>query len=405
MGVGSSTHVNLLIFVEATAINGVARTVFGFCRSLAALSDRGGVHVALATFRRGGAETSAFDRAAADVGVPVHVIHERFCFDPRVIGEIRRLVGRCGADVVETCSVKSHVLVRLSGAWRSRPWIACHHGYTTTDLKMRAYNQLDRWSLREACHVVTVSRASVDVLVRLGISRDHISVVHNAIDPSYGTATTGADVEAVRSRHGIEKGDRVLVSVGRLSREKGHVHLVDALDLLLRTTRMAVTLMLVGDGPERQALESRARNLGVLPRVVFAGRREDVAAYLRAADVFVLPSSSEGSPHALLEAAAAGIPIVASRVGGIPEMVSDADSALLVPPGAPGALADAIARILHDESLGRSLARSARGTLERQHSQQARTATLVNLYRHYAGSGPAARSRCTALDTVPQGRP
>jgi colanic acid/amylovoran biosynthesis glycosyltransferase len=175
--------------------------------------------------------------------------------------------------------------------------------------------------------------------------------------------------------------------VASLSSKKGHVHLIDALALLAEG-HPSIELDLVGDGPERDRIAGRARERGVAQRVRLHGARssEDVRATLARARVFALPSvrlrsgRMEGIPVALMEAMASGVPVVASRLSGVPELVEDGVTGLLVPPGEPSALAAAMARILDDDALAAELTRSARERVERSFNLAGEAARLGDLF-------------------------
>src|SRR5207244_790974 len=152
--------------------------------------------------------------------------------------------------------------------WRMRPWVAFHHGYTTTDRKMRFYNQLDRLSLRAPARLMTVSEAFERQLVGRGIDRRRITVLHNSVDPAWAERVRSADRAAIRAGLGIQPEERVLLAIGRMSREKAHIDLVSAYRSLRE--RAPVRLILVGDGPERPRLEQAAGD-GVL----FTGQVSD----------------------------------------------------------------------------------------------------------------------------------
>src|SRR5204863_4056449 len=129
-------------------------------------------------------------------------------------------------------------------------------------------------------------------------------------------------------------------------------------------------LVIVGDGPERDRLESAAARSGVSQRIIFAGQVADVQTFYAIANVFVLPSHTEGSPNVLLEAMAANVPIVATAVGGVPEIVENEESALLVPASDPAALLAAIARLLADAELGQRLTKNAAKLVVENHSPE-----------------------------------
>ena len=147
-----------------------------------------------------------------------------------------------------------------------------------------------------------------------------------------------------------------------------------------------VRLILVGDGPERGRISEAVQSAEMGDCVVFAGQLKDVAPYYDAADVVAIPSLSEGSPNVLLEAMAFGVPVVATAVGGIPEIVTNRESALLVPPRNPGALAEAIDELLSNPSSAGNMARQAREKVERDYSPESRAKALLEIYTAAQGS-------------------
>jgi glycosyltransferase involved in cell wall biosynthesis len=170
--------------------------------------------------------------------------------------------------------------------------------------------------------------------------------------------------------------------VGRLSREKAHIDLLEAFKRLSESNpEISSKLIIVGDGPERARLETAAKSLGCKERVIFAGHVSDVRTFYVTADVFVLPSHSEGSPNVLLEAMAANLPIVATAVGGVPEMVENNESALLVPPNDPPSIAGAIARLLTDEELVLRLTTNAATLVDTRYTPENYVRSVVEIYR------------------------
>jgi len=392
------TSLKLLTIVEATTINAVAKTVLEFYRSAGELSQRVPdfpiIEGCVVTFDRQPSDKTSlneFVTAARELGLDVDVIHERRRFDLSVIPALRRIVESRGPDVAVTNSVKSHFLMWRSRLGRKRPWVAFHHGYTDTDRKMRLYNRLDRWSLPHADRVVTVCRAFAQELAgSAGVSIDKISIQHNAIrrQPS----VNAADIAALRNRFGIGDDASVVLSVGRLSREKAHIDLLEAFELLREIKPdISLKLIIVGAGPERSRLEAAAESLGCREQVVFTGQVIDAQPFYAIADVFALPSLSEGSPNVVLEAMAANLPIVATAVGGVPEIIENNESALLVPPNDPPSLAAGITTLLTDKDLAQRLARRAATLVDTQHAPESYVRSLVEIYREVIST--AARPR------------
>ncbi|MGH9735286.1 MAG: glycosyltransferase [Candidatus Acidiferrales bacterium] len=381
--------------METAWLSGPAKNLIRFARHAAEANTSSlRVSVSVATFRRGKTPVeNDFTVACKEAQIGVHQIQERFAFDPAIVPAIRKLIAEYNPDILQTHSVKSHFLIRLSGAYRRYPWIAFHHGYTWTDLKVLLYNQLDRWSLPASSRVVTVCNPFASELERLGVDRGRIAIRHNAVNP-FVPASDEA-VSEVRRVLRIPPGTRVLLSVGRLSREKGQAELIKALaNLRNQNAERKLRLLVVGDGPDLRRLERLASASGVADCVSFVGHQFDVAPYYTLADVMVLPSSTEGSPNALLEAMAAGLPIVATAVGGVPEIVSDRNSALLVPKEDPAALSSAIARVLDSDVLRQQLSQAARNTAS-AYTPQAYCDFMFSLYRDCLAPATRERADCS----------
>jgi glycosyltransferase involved in cell wall biosynthesis len=209
---------------------------------------------------------------------------------------------------------------------------------------------LQRLAHRLATHVTAVSEAVAQSAIALGVPRERITVIPNGVDAARFASLDGLGA----APHAVP----VIGSVGCLAARKDYATLLEALALLAGRGR-AFRAVLIGDGPERAALEARARGLGLSERVEFLGERKDVEALLAGLDLFVLSSREEGISNALLEAMAAGRPAIATAVGGTPEVLSP-DTGWLVPAGSPPALADAIDEALANPAEARRRSIAAR---------------------------------------------
>ncbi len=177
---------------------------------------------------------------------------------------------------------------------------------------------------------------------------------------------------------------RVLIgTIAELTNNKGLTHLIDAVNLMrYQVSGVRCQVIAVGEGEERKNLENRIRSLGLEGTVHLAGFVPEAARYLKAFDVFVLPSVKEGLPYTIMEAMAAGVPVVASRVGGIPDLIEHGKSGILVPPKDPNALAQALLDLLDRPERGRSLAQKARARLENDFRLDAMIARTQAIYLH-----------------------
>ena len=351
------SRIKVIALVEARVLTGPAKNVLRFAEEC---RDR--VDLTIVTFVRASekknqaAPQNAFISEVRKLNLPIEMIWETGAFDLSVLASLRRIFEQHKPDIVQTHSVKSHFLVSLL---RERPfrWIAFHHGYTSENLKIYIYNQFDRWSLRACDCVVTVCAEFARRLVRRGSRKDRIFVVHNSVRADFGYHNDILS-QVTRQRFSISGDDLVVLSVGRLSPEKGHRYLIDAIAKIISSSpHLKLKVLIAGEGPAEGKLRSQVAKRGLEKCVSLLGQCSDVAPLFSIADVFVLPSLSEGSPNVLLESMAARVPIVATNVGGVPEMVNDGESATLVPP----ANADMLGRSILDVLVDRSRAKQCAG--------------------------------------------
>jgi glycosyltransferase involved in cell wall biosynthesis len=210
--------------------------------------------------------------------------------------------------------------------------------------------------------VVCISEAIRHVLLEDGLPPDKLVTIHSGIDlRSYAEVMPR---DGFRVELGIPDNDLVIGTVAAMARHKDYPNLLRAAKLVLRT-KEGVTFCAVGDGPERARILRLAKELGLHERFVFVGFQADPRSYLANFDVFVLASKKEGLGTALLEAQAVGLPVVACRTGGIPEIVQNGHNGLLVPPRNPTQLAAALLRLAHDSTLRDTLGRNALRTVGR----------------------------------------
>jgi glycosyltransferase involved in cell wall biosynthesis len=220
-----------------------------------------------------------------------------------------------------------------------------------------AQQLLQRLAYQLAHRVVANSTAAVEQLVEEGVPDWRIANIANGIDLSLFATAEAPDPSRSQSRN-----RRIITTVANLRPGKGHDVLLKAAARVLRRVP-DVTFQIVGDGPRRQELEQQASALRISAQVSFLGHRSDVPAVLAQSDIFAFPSFMEASPNAVIEAMAAGLPIVATRVGGIPEVIEHERSGLLVPPGDDRALAGAILRLIERPERAAQVGEAARAAV------------------------------------------
>jgi glycosyltransferase involved in cell wall biosynthesis len=254
-------------------------------------------------------------------------------------------------------------------------------GFGDSRLMRRALRATNRWAAR----VVAVSQdAARLVREREGLGDGRLEIVPNGIDVSGFTPRGRRD--AVRAALGVTEGTQVAVTVTHLSPVKGVDLLVEAAGRVCRALPRTVFLV-AGKGTEQDRIARSLRRLGLDGSVRLLGERADVPDLLEAADLFVLPSRSEGQPNAVIEAMAMGLPVVATRVGGVPELVEDGVEGLLVEAGSAVALAEGCLEVLASPDLGTRLGRAAQARARRDFDVGTMARRYQSLYESLLG-GP-----------------
>jgi glycosyltransferase involved in cell wall biosynthesis len=334
------------------------------CRLLAS----GGRYQPLFAHFQGAGQSPELASRAKAAGVATLEIESKGAFDLMTVRRLRRALADANVALLVTHGYKADVIGAAACRGLPTKFLPCARGFTGETLKIRTYEALQRWVLRRVPYVAAVSAGTAGILQALGVERSRILVVENAI-----RANVNVPPVDLRAELGLPPGVRTIVSVGRLSPEKGHEVLIRAFSGLDAQTRGY--LLLIGDGPEKDRLVELAGALGISSAVRFLGFRSDVLACLRDSDLLVLPSYTEGLPNAVLEAFIMRIPVVATRVGGTPELVKHNRTGLLTTKGNVDELRDALRYAAGNTATMERMARAARKfvgvwfTFERQRSR------------------------------------
>jgi len=300
----------------------------------------------------------------------------------RAVQEVARQLRRLGADIVCCSGYKPDLIGWLASRQSGVPAVSVSHGWTGATLKVHLYETLDRLALRWMDAVVCVSEGQAVKVRRTGAPAARIHVIRNAValeefgkpDPKY--------------RRELEElfqapPSRIVCAAGRLSPEKGFAKLVEAAELVAKSDP-DVGFVIFGEGPLRGELTRLIAQRNLLGHVVLAGFRTNLEKLLPSVDLVVLPSYTEGLPVIVLEALAARVAVVATAVGGIPEVIDDGISGCLVPPGDAAALARTIVAVLGDDSTRRALGRGGRQRVEEQFTFAAQSAAYRRLFQQLA---------------------
>ncbi len=313
---------------------------------------------------------------------------------PRYRAAVRELAGhlrRLRADVLCCNGYKPDLIGWLAARQVGVPVVSVSHGWTAATFKVRLNEALDRLILRWMDRVVCVSEGQAAKVRRAGVQTERAVVIRNAIHPERYANPDPAGREVLQGFF-PERRSRIVGAAGRLSPEKGFGQLVEAAALAVQEDP-GLGFVLYGDGPLRETLAAQIAGHGLQGRFILAGFRGDLDRVLPHFDVAVLPSFTEGLPVVVLEALAAAVPVVASAVGGTPEVVEDGVNGYLVPAGQPVALARRIGDVLRDENRRRAMGLRGRRRVRDHFTFAVQSAQYQRLFEELRSARPRPRRR------------
>jgi glycosyltransferase involved in cell wall biosynthesis len=374
-----------VVEVLATGTNGGAQE---HLYSLLTRIDRSRYDISVVALSPGSAV-----RKLQKTGVPVLVIDDPD--DAICVGALAAHLAQVRPDVIHNHMYRAELVgtraaIALGEIGQRRPYVVS----TVHSSRVRSHE--DREQLRrltpEMGRLIAVSTSIERKIADEGRALVPVSLIYNGVDlDRYDHQEPCC---TLRDDYGMEAGSQIVGVIARLEPEKGHPTLLDAWPQVLRDVPDAY-LLVIGEGSRREALEQQAYDLRIGHRVVFTGRRDDVPAVTAALDVAVLPSYREAQGLSILEAMALSRPVVASNVGGIPEMIEDGVTGLLVPPADPAALAEAISRLLLDHPYADTIGRAGHDLVHERFCIERMVAAVQQIYDEGA--------RAARLSTVAAG--
>ncbi len=316
------------------------------------------------------------DEAVKD-GSPAEIVDSEGRFDNRAVSQLKSIIKKNRINVINSHNYKANFLGLLASRKAKIPIIATNHLWTSSDFKLRLYELLDAFILNFFIkRIVAVSEDIKRDMVKRGIPASKIEVILNGIR----IGATGADNNDLRKSLGISTDATIVAVVARLSPEKGHTFLLKAMSAILKQ-KTNVTLLIVGDGLLRNSLEQEAAQLGINGAVIFTGYREDIKKIYAAADIVVQPSLREGVPIALLEAMSFGKAIIATNVGGVPGLIKDNHTGILVNSGSAEEIYKALSALLNDSGMRKRLGDNAKELVKNKFSLDTMLEKYKNIYQ------------------------
>lgn len=329
-----------------------------------------------------GLENSAVTLEAKRLGLPIHVLG-RGKTDPRILPRLIRLIRREGFQVLDTQNIQSKFYASLAASFTQvalistiNSWYNNEHGGTSTRGKI--YTTLELATNRNLALYVTVSEKDRSMLFQSGIPEDKIELIYNAVN----TTLPKLEPNFLRTQLNLPSDALICLAVGRLVHIKGYDVLIEAMTEAAAEIPNLVAVI-VGEGEIREELTRQIEATGLNGRIILPGYfpRESILSALDSCDIFAMPSRYEGTPIALLEAGSLACPIIASNAGGMPELVSHEEHALLVTPEDPHTLAQALIRLAKDRALAKRLGENAQMRVREKFSLENQVTATMNAYK------------------------
>jgi glycosyltransferase involved in cell wall biosynthesis len=305
-----------------------------------------------------------FLREVASTGAQTDRIAITKRFDLGDISALWRIIKRHNVGLLHTHGYRSDIAGVVAAKLSRIPIVITAHGFAGIDTRLNRNERMGRWFMRYAQKIIAVSDNVRQTLIEAGIPEHKIVLIPNAIDFDQFAQ---ACAHHFRREWDVKPDEIVIGTVGRLSPEKAQANLIRMVALLPEELRSRLTVVIAGEGSTEADLRQTAAEMNLTGRVILAGFVRDVHSFYHALDLFCLPSITEGHPLTVMEAAACGVPVVASRVGAIRQLITDGVDGYTPEPGDIPQLAKAIESALSQPDLGKRMGRNLRDKLHREY--------------------------------------
>jgi glycosyltransferase involved in cell wall biosynthesis len=365
--------VKILQLISSGGYYGAENMLLNLCAS----QEQSGCQNSLLIFYNVHVPNVEFYERARRRGISVRMVHCNGRADWRAVRQIEEYIQEDAVDLVHTHGYKADLYGYLA-AWRChKPVVATCHNWVGGTAALGIYNHLDRMVLKKFDALAAVSDTVAHRLLAFGVPTEKIQTIANGIDvPAFEHAEPLPLLKA--------EDDTVVGIVARLDLQKGFEYLLQAARELCKTFH-ALKIIIVGEGPDRNAIEEMIRQYGLQSNVILAGQQSNMPGVYAAMDIFVLPSLNEGLPMTVLEAMAASKPVIATRVGAIPSVITDGENGLLVAPKDAESLRNAIASLLDDPERRRRMGDQAHAWVSQNHTSEAMALKYREMYEEVLG--------------------
>jgi glycosyltransferase involved in cell wall biosynthesis len=334
-------------------------------------------NVTIGSFSENGLKPEFLNVISGD-NIQTHTFDVKNAYDTRAIRLLKNYLIENKIDILCTHDYRSSFIGWRASSNANAKWIVFSRGWTRENLKVRVYQILDKLIIRFADLIVGVSHSQKEKLSRLLISNDKLAVVHNAVD-----ADEFKDIEPIdlRQRFGFSESSIICICGGRFSEEKGQKFMVEAASMATEFNNN-LRFILFGDGPDLPSIRKLIKRLDLEEYVFCPGFEKNFSGCLKGADILVNPSLSEGLPNIVLEAMAMKIPIIATDVGGVSELIENEKSGLIVGPGDPKAIAGAVRKLVEQPDAIPQIVDNGYKSVINNFSFEKQYETLTDIYKN-----------------------
>lgn len=347
--------------------------------------DRDKFNIELILFLRPWEDNNTFEAEIKHLGftyTSIPVSNNKF-FDllrvPRCLIKLKEVIAANSYDLIHTHGYIADLLGFIVSNIINIPIVSTCHGFIKGGIKLSLYNNLDLMVLNKFDKIIAVSDAIRNDLLVCNVNVTNITVIENATSTPTKSLDICASRNSIRKFLQIESDEQLLGYFGRLSEEKGILYLLEAVKLLEEFS-LPIKLVIIGEGPQRELLTNMAVSKKILERIIFVGFQKNIEEWLAAVDIFVLPSLSEGTPMALLEAMSMRLPCIASAVGGISKIIDSGEDGILVAPGNPEEIRDAVRLLVSDRERSLCMAKNAQLKIEQKYNVHTWARSIENEY-------------------------
>lgn len=366
--------ITILHLRDTNEIGGPGKTIFETINTI----DKSKFKIHVAVFKSWAKnETTPFIEEAKRRGYNLHLIKSLNQFDPSILINTLFLVKRLDVNIIHSHEFLSNFIGICIGRITNKPIITTLHGWINNSLKDKVYIKIDKKIIKRFDKVIAVSDVMRRQLQNDGVCRNNISVLHNCIKTeNYQKHCKKGYLDELM---GIQFKRPIIATIGRLSAEKGHKDFIDAANLVLKKGHTA-SFVLIGDGPEREILQKKIDKLKLNNNVKILGYLNEIQKVYYDLDLMILPSYTEGLPNVILEALSMEVPVIATNVGGVPEIIKDKKYGNLISSKNPNEMAVMIINFLNKPKLFKHMSKSGKKMVKKKFDFNKRTKSLEKIY-------------------------